>query len=195
MMPSPKVSNWGRPARPSICMMSSGLSSHQRPFSGLYTCVPLMITVCAGRLTPHASVAVLTSTCVWPSANSSSTSVRSERFMPAWWMAKPKGSSSFSSGSTAVFSVSDCSTSRDAESSRSSLPSASAARKASFSARAVRPVSLRVCTKMITCDLPACSSTFLKQISFISASLRAAFFSVTPMYCCCRGQGRKEPSK
>jgi hypothetical protein len=29
----------------------------------LLTCVPLMMTVCAGRLTPHARVAVHTSTC------------------------------------------------------------------------------------------------------------------------------------
>lgn len=34
------------------------------PFSGLYTSVPLMITVCAGRLTPHARVAVHTRTYI-----------------------------------------------------------------------------------------------------------------------------------
>ena len=33
------------------------------PFCGLYSCVPLMMTVCAGRLTPQASVAVQHSTC------------------------------------------------------------------------------------------------------------------------------------
>ena len=44
------------------CRMSRAPSSVQRPFSGLYTCVPLMMTVCAGRLTPQASVAVDTST-------------------------------------------------------------------------------------------------------------------------------------
>ena len=33
------------------------------PFCGLYSWVPLMITVCAGRLTPQASVAVQHSTC------------------------------------------------------------------------------------------------------------------------------------
>jgi len=63
MIPSPWESYWGRPARPNICMTSSGDSSPQAPFSGLYTWVPLMMTVCAGRLTPHASVAVDTSTC------------------------------------------------------------------------------------------------------------------------------------
>lgn len=41
---------------------SSMLRSCSPPFSGLYTSVPLMITVCAGRLTPHARVAVHTST-------------------------------------------------------------------------------------------------------------------------------------
>lgn len=35
MMPSPKVSNWGLPARPSIWSTSCGLSSTHRPFSGL----------------------------------------------------------------------------------------------------------------------------------------------------------------
>ena len=63
MMPSPWESYWGRPARPNICMTSSGDSSPQAPFSGLYTWVPLMITVWAGRFTPQASVAVDTSTC------------------------------------------------------------------------------------------------------------------------------------
>ncbi len=63
MMPSPWESYWGRPARPNICMTSNGDSSPQAPFSGLYTWVPLMMTVCAGRFTPHASVAVETSTC------------------------------------------------------------------------------------------------------------------------------------
>lgn len=41
---------------------SSMLRSCSPPFSGLYTSVPLMITVCAGRFTPHASVAVHTRT-------------------------------------------------------------------------------------------------------------------------------------
>ena len=52
----------GRPARPSICITSIIESSVHLPFSGSYTCVPLMITVCAGRLTPQARVAVETST-------------------------------------------------------------------------------------------------------------------------------------
>lgn len=63
MTPRPWVSYCGRPARPNICMTSSGPSSCQAPFSGLYTCVPLMITICAGRFTPHAKVAVDTNTC------------------------------------------------------------------------------------------------------------------------------------
>lgn len=44
------------------CSTSSMLRSCSPPFSGLYTSVPLMITVCAGRLTPHARVAVHTRT-------------------------------------------------------------------------------------------------------------------------------------
>ena len=130
MTPSPNSSYCGRPARPNICITSSGDSSPHAPTSGLYTCrirshecvallesrtrtqqrsftwqdpgingmsymqhvllhnrissssttgsaaaalrqassgwlacVPLMMTLCAGRLTPQASVAVDTSTC------------------------------------------------------------------------------------------------------------------------------------
>ena len=37
MMPSPKVSNCGRPARPNICITSSGLSSVHADLTGLYT--------------------------------------------------------------------------------------------------------------------------------------------------------------
>lgn len=44
------------------CKMSRAPSSVHLPFSGLYTCVPLMMTVCAGKLTPQANVAVDTST-------------------------------------------------------------------------------------------------------------------------------------
>ena len=97
MMPSPHFSNCGRPARPSICSTSCGDSSTHADFSGEYICVPLMITVCAGRFTPHASVIVDTSTWISPRPNSSSTAVRSERQSPAWWMAKPAGSSCFRS--------------------------------------------------------------------------------------------------
>ena len=53
------------------------------------TCVPLMMTVWAGRLTPQASVAVETRTWMWRSAKRSSTSVLSSLDMPAWCMAKP----------------------------------------------------------------------------------------------------------
>jgi len=37
--------------------------SLKAPFCASYSCVPLMMTVCAGRLTPQASVAVVHSTC------------------------------------------------------------------------------------------------------------------------------------
>lgn len=63
MMPSPYLSYCGRPARPIICITSSGDNSVHAPFSGLYISVPFKMTVCAGRLTPHASVAVDTNTC------------------------------------------------------------------------------------------------------------------------------------
>jgi len=48
-----------------------------------------MMTACAGRLTPQASVAVHTSTLINPSENSLSTRLRSCLSMPAWWMLKP----------------------------------------------------------------------------------------------------------
>jgi len=66
-----------------------------------------MITVWAGRFTPHAKVEVETKTWMWRSANKSSTRVRSTRFIPAWWIANPKGKSSFSSPEFFTFSVSD----------------------------------------------------------------------------------------
>ena len=56
------MSYWGLPARPNICITSRGLSSCQLPLAGLYTWVPLIMTVCAGRFTPHAKVAVDTNT-------------------------------------------------------------------------------------------------------------------------------------
>jgi len=58
-------------------MTSSAPSSTQRPFSGLYTWVPLIMTVCAGRFTPQARVDVETKTWMCLSANRSSTSVLS----------------------------------------------------------------------------------------------------------------------
>ena len=45
------------------CSTSKAPNSTQRPFSGLYTCVPFMMTVCAGKFTPQANVAVDTRTC------------------------------------------------------------------------------------------------------------------------------------
>lgn len=52
----------GQTRKLSTCRISSAPSSVQRPFSGLYTWVPLMMTVWAGRFTPQARVAVETKT-------------------------------------------------------------------------------------------------------------------------------------
>ena len=82
---------------PPTCMTSSIPSSLNPPALGSYSCVPLMITVCAGRFTPHASVAVHTSTFTTPSLNIFSVRVRSARSIPAWWMPKPDSNSSASS--------------------------------------------------------------------------------------------------
>jgi len=57
--------------------------------------------------TAHSSALTLT----WPSANRSSTSVRSVRDMPAWWQAMPYGSRSFSAAFFVV-SASVCRISR-----------------------------------------------------------------------------------
>ena len=56
-----KHTNWQTDAL-DTCMTSKAPSSVHRPFSGLYTCVPLMMTVWAGKLTPQARVAVETRT-------------------------------------------------------------------------------------------------------------------------------------
>lgn len=137
-MPSPKVSNCGRPARPNICITSRGLSSVQAALTGLYTCrdfgvggkrawwvagsvrlrppihacpasacvppvqpsrhtapavrtaphplpsspptcVPLMMTVCAGRLTPQARVAVDTRICSGGTGGSAGVGISTSR--------------------------------------------------------------------------------------------------------------------
>lgn len=50
-----------------------------------------MMTAWAGKLTPQASVAVHTRTFMYPLENMCSTSVRSCRNIPAWWIPKPSG--------------------------------------------------------------------------------------------------------
>jgi hypothetical protein len=96
-MPSPNLSYYGLPALPIIYSMSYGLSSTHLPYSGLYIYVPLMITVCAGRFTPQASVAVDTNTLIWLSAYNYSTSNLSFLSRPALWMPIPYGNKSFKS--------------------------------------------------------------------------------------------------
>ena len=49
----------------------------------------LIITVCAGKLTPHAKVAVEIKIPICFSANKSSTNHQSFQFKPAWWIPKP----------------------------------------------------------------------------------------------------------
>jgi hypothetical protein len=53
------------------------------------------MTVCAGKLTPQANVEVDTKTGICLSPNNCSTHSLSVLLRPAWWMAKPKGRSSF----------------------------------------------------------------------------------------------------
>lgn len=48
----------------------------------------------AGRLTPHANVAVEINNYMCPSWNKSSTNNLSDLAMPAWWIAIPSGKSS-----------------------------------------------------------------------------------------------------
>ena len=55
-----------------------------------------MMTVCAGRLTPQASVAVQQSTLMWPCEKRRSVRLRSLRSMPAWWWPKPRSNSALS---------------------------------------------------------------------------------------------------
>ena len=56
---------------------------------------PLITTVCAGRFTPHASVAVEHKTFNRRSRNKRSTRSRSMRVIPAWWMPIPHGMTYF----------------------------------------------------------------------------------------------------
>ena len=79
------------------CLYTGTPNKGVRTCTRTRTCVPLIITVWAGRLTPQARVAVDISTCMWPSANRSSTRVLSILFIPALWIAKPYGSKSFKS--------------------------------------------------------------------------------------------------
>jgi len=83
----PLVSNCGLPARPNICCTSRMPRSTFLPST--YRSVPLMITWCAGRLTPHASVEVVHSTMMYFSANAFSIKVRSLRLMPALCIPNP----------------------------------------------------------------------------------------------------------
>lgn len=69
IIPSPSVSKCGLPALPNICIISCKLTSTHLPYSGEYTWVPLIITVWAGRFTPHAKVAVETKIFKCLSAN------------------------------------------------------------------------------------------------------------------------------
>jgi hypothetical protein len=71
------------------CWTSRILRSSNPPFSALYTWVPLIMTVWAGRLTPQAKVAVQQRHLMRPAAKASSTMLRSERRRPAWWIANP----------------------------------------------------------------------------------------------------------
>ncbi len=58
MIPYPFSSYLGLPALPSICITSCRLNYTHLPYYAEYTWVPLIITVCAGKLTPQAKVAV-----------------------------------------------------------------------------------------------------------------------------------------
>ena len=106
----PDVSNCGRlavkldweriyPALPSIWMMSSSEYSMNDP---LYCRVPLIITICAGKLIPTARVDVvprisnqihprsmLHITLMWPSKNPLSTNIRSVLDNDPEWNATP----------------------------------------------------------------------------------------------------------
>ena len=55
----------------------------------------LMMTQWAGRLTPHASVAVQTRTRTCPFMKRRSIRFLSERSIPAWWIPNPNGKSAF----------------------------------------------------------------------------------------------------
>mmetsp|Transcript_15707 Transcript_15707/g.53639 ORF Transcript_15707/g.53639 Transcript_15707/m.53639 type:complete len:336 (-) Transcript_15707:647-1654(-) len=153
-----------------------------------------MITVCAGRFTPHARVAVHTSTLSTPAANARSTSVRSERSMPAWWHPKPLGKSSCSSLLRLLprSRLKACSSGCCELSKSSASPSFCAI---SCSCRAVFAVSLRLCTNTIAClPLRMASLALAYATSCMILCLAMAFFSLTPMKFCASGTGLKDAS-
>ena len=144
-------------------------------------------------MTPHARVAVHTSTLTTPALNMRSTSVRSERSMPALWQPKPLAYSSLSSGLRLRLMsdwnrfMSGC-VSAHPKSSRP--PSAFAANSASW--RAVFTVSLRLCTNTIACfPLLSAARHLSYAISAISIWRFIALPSVTPTKTCDSGMGRK----
>ena len=153
-----------------------------------------MTTVCAGRFTPHASVAVHTSVLTTPAANILSTSDLSDRSMPALWHPNPLAKSSFTSGFRLLF-TSAWNRATSGWSSplekRSPWPSASFA-ASSASWRAVFTVSFRLCTNTIACfpDRSA-PAHFRYATSAIKLARFIAFVSVTPTNTCVSGMGRK----
>mmetsp|Transcript_3399 Transcript_3399/g.7067 ORF Transcript_3399/g.7067 Transcript_3399/m.7067 type:complete len:216 (-) Transcript_3399:1040-1687(-) len=192
MIPSPPaVSNCGRPARPKICITSSTPRSTKAPRDASYTCVPLMMTVCAGRLTPHASVAVQTSTLMSPSPKSRSMSDRSGRSIPAWWMPKPLAKSVRSSWLRDLSTSFLASPSRGCSCCGANISVSPRLVASSASARAVRCVSLRACTNTITClPLRSAASAFSYVTSIMRALRSATFLAVMPMKVCLSGTGR-----
>jgi len=61
------------------------------------------MTVCAGKLTPHAKVAVETKSYICFAPNRSSTNAQSHQSSPAWWIPIPNSIRSFKSWLTQFY--------------------------------------------------------------------------------------------
>ena len=157
-----------------------------------------MTTVCAGRLTPHAKVAVQHKTFTTPAAKRRSTRVLSDRSMPALWQPKPRWKSSF----TSLFLLRSTSFFQEVKSgwfsgaNSSSPPCDWSFAAISPSCFAVLTVSLRLCTKTIAC-FPVLSAAVHLSYAICAMSICRfiALPSVTPTNICVSGIGLKLWSK
>lgn len=103
-IPSPSSSKLGLPDLPNIYKISYIFKSVHWLNSGEYTCVFLMMTVLAGKLTPQANVAVETMIRTIFYEKRSSTINLSSLHKPAWWKTSPYPKTSFKNSSL-IFSL------------------------------------------------------------------------------------------
>lgn len=148
-----------------------------------------MMTEYAGKLTPHAKVAVETKIFIFFEANKFSTVSLSDRLSPAWCIPIPSGKSSLRS-SFFILLMTLLSLSLDSTRASSIFLFSEFGfiifydwfleKAVSLKYFAVLAVSLLECTKMIIWLLDTLSITFSYKISLINIIFLTPFFYVTP---------------